>query len=144
MKWLINLLKRLMNIQTTNKTTDSTAAKQFKVVYKSANNLPDINIGDNIRFLHFPTVVNDNATAISGSDYLNMYKFSTPLVYTSYVKRVVSGKQVINKSKTKNIFSWTYQGVDMINIFSPYFFNTSDGTTSAEFFYILFSQEITL
>ncbi len=144
MKWLINLLKRFMNIQTTNQITGSTAAQQFKVVFKSRNDLPNLNEDTNFRQLHFASVVNDNATAIAGSDYLNMYKFSTPLVYTSYVKRVISGKQVINKSKIKNIFSWTYLGTDMINIYSPYYFNTSDGTTSAEFFYILFSQEITL
>ena len=146
MKWLINLLKRLMNIQTTNKTTDSTAAKQFKVVGRSPNNLPNDNSDENFQNIHNGSFSNTNATPMDGTSYLRQFNFSNPVVYDAWFKQIASGKQLIRKSHFKNIYSWLPSGTttNSIYLFNESFVNTSDGTTACELYYIVYSLEVVL
>lgn len=133
-----------MKPQSTDKLTQSTSNKQLKIIGHSPNELPDSSGSEDFRNLHNTSYLDIYGNKADGGAYQKNVLFRHPVMYDSYIKRVCSGKNVIDKTVQKNIFSWLPAGAteESINIYCGFFQEQSDGVTAYEIFYILFSEEI--
>jgi len=141
---ILNWIKKIMNPQSTDKLTQSTSNRQLKIILYSPNNLPNDNSSENFQNLHQTSYLNIYGNKCEAASYIRNAYFNEPVLYDSYLKRNITGKQIIDKTVQKNIYNWLPTGAteNTIYTYMGYFPDVADGTSAYEYFYILFSEEI--
>jgi len=140
MKLLKLIWSWIMTVLTnTNQITDNTNAKQYKVVVRSQNYLPN----DSDSFIHMSLTTvgishSSDTDTVYGSDYLLRYLFTKPTAANCYLKLNQTGKQLLRKAPNTQVYKFgTYIQVYCSNENDP-----ANGVTTAEMFYLLFSLGI--
>lgn len=144
-KWIIEFIRRIMNPQSTDKIFVSTNKKQYKIVYRSPNNLPNTP-GASGRTLHMydsssGLLPNGVGYDLEANDYLINFNFASPLIFDAWVKLNQSGKQTLVKSPSQQVSPYSVGGITHLS-FGIIGEQTDVAVNSAELFMVAYSLVI--